>query len=591
MTEQKLSDLAEPEYKVWLKNYFKQSWWKILVLTMFAALGIAIDLLSPFPMKILADSVFGSVQAPGPLAPYTGTFTLLAFVAAFYVILYVTQTVVGFLSSYVGARFNFSLDIDVKQRFFRHLLYLPGKSSQRLNSADYVYRLNQETSTVPGYVLGTSVTILQSCLTIVGVLVILLLINWSMTLISLLVVPLLFFSVRYFGKRIEAKSLLVEEAETAVYTHTTESIENNEIIQAFNRQPGQVNKLIELLRNKLHLELGYAILSGIFGFINSSITLIAILFIVLIGGRNVFSGAITFGDLLIFITYVGYLYEPLETLSGAIASRADATAALKRVFEVVNSYADIENVEAGKQLPRLKGQVVFKNITYSDQGRTILDNISFSIEPGQKVALVGPSGSGKSTILRMIPRFLIPDSGFIYLDGNELRGVNLRSLREQIALVSQEPKLFSITIGENIAFAKPDDKYPLPDVIASAEAAYASEFIETQPNKFNTSIKQAGDSLSGGQKQRIAIARAFFKKAPILILDEPTSAQDVSSEVHVLDGVNRLMQGRTVIMATHKHSLLAQMDKVYVVEGGKVTDINQLGGLDAYERYLEIHER
>jgi ABC-type multidrug transport system fused ATPase/permease subunit len=412
-----------------------------------------------------------------------------------------------------------------------------------------------------------------------------------MTMISLVVVPLLYFSVRFFGKRIEAKSLQVEEAESDIYTHTSESIENSDIIQSFNRQIGQVNRLVELLKQKLKLELDYTKLGGAFGFVNSSFTVLAITFLVLIGGKNVFAHRITFGDLLIFVTYAGYLFDPLQTLSGAIGSAKDAKASLKRVFEVINNHANIENTDIGEQLPRVKGQITFQNVSFSDGGQQILKNVNFDVKPGEKVALIGPSGSGKSTILRMIPRFLIPDSGFIYIDNHELHGINLKSLREQIAIVSQEPKLFSLSIAENIAFAHPDEKYPLPFVLSSAEAADANEFIEKLPDKFNTNVKQAGDSLSGGQKQRIAVARAFFKSAPILLLDEPTSAQDVASESRVLDGINRLMEGRTVVLVTHKYSLLTQMDKIYVVENKTVKDVEQLGGIDAYSRYLTMHER
>lgn len=581
----------DKQFKAWVRGYFKRSWFKIVILAVLAFIAVGVGLLNPFPLKLLADSVFGTIPAPGPLAPYTHTYRLLVFVGVFYVLLYLTQSLVGFLSSYIGARFNFKLDTEVKQKFFRHLLHLPTKSSEKLETGDYIYRLNQETSVVPGFILGNSVTILQSGVTIIGVLVILLFINWQMTLISLLVVPLLYFSVLFFGKRIEAKSKLVEEAQSNVYTHTAESIENSDIIQAFNRQEGQVAKLLRLLKERLRLELDYAILGGAFSFTNSSFTVLAIISIILIGGRNVFDGTITFGDLLIFVTYVGYLFEPLQTLSGAIGASKDAEASLKRVFAVVNSYADIENTEAGETLPPVKGQIIFKNVSFSDGEQKILTDINLQVEPGQKVAFIGPSGSGKSTILKLIMRFIVPDSGFIYVDGHEIRGVNLRSLRDQIAIVTQEPKLFSIAIGENIAFARPDEQYPLPEVIASAEAANATEFIDKLPDKFNTNVKQAGDSLSGGQKQRIAVARAFFKGCPILILDEPTSAQDVSSESRVLDGINRLMEGRTVLMVTHKLSLLAEMDKIYVVEDGRVMDVKQLGGLEAYTRYLEVHER
>ena len=577
-------------FKKWLYTYIRQSWWRIAVLIMLSMAGVFLALLNPWPLKLMADSVFGSVPAPGPLKPYTGTFQLLVIIAVVYVLIYLLESLVGMISAYVGARFGFRLDVRVKQNLFNHILHLPIRSSTRLETGDYIYRQNVETASITSLVLGTFVTIFQASFTIIGVLVVLILLDWRLTILSLTIVPLLFFSLKFFGPRIQRKAYAVEQVSSQVYSHTQESIQNADIVQSYNRQKGQVDKLTALLNQKLGLQLNYTILAGFFGFTTSLLTVLAIVAIVLVGGKAVFNGTLTFGGLLIFVTYAGYLYQPLETLSGAIAGMNETMASLKRVFEVVNDNADLENMNAGAVLQNVKGQIVFQNVTFNYGEKVILKDINLTINPGEKVAFVGPSGAGKSTLLAMVLKFANPVSGSIYIDGQNTNEVNLKSLRDQIAIVDQEPKLFSISIAENIGFSRPDDQYPLPDIMAAASKAFATEFIDKLPKTYDELVKMTGGSLSGGQKQRIAIARALYKNAPILLLDEPTSAQDVASEQHVLDAINHLITNKTVLMVTHKHSLLSQMDKIFVVEDGRVLDISAYGGLDAYSRYIQVHE-
>lgn len=578
-------------FKSWLFTYIRQSWWRIVILILLSLIAVGLGLLNPWPLKLLADSVFGNVPAPGPLEPYTGTVTLLYFAAITYVTIYLLQGVFGVISGYVGARFGFRLDVKIKQQLFRHILYLPIKAPNRLETADYVYRQNVETNTVSALVLGTFVTVFQSTITVVGILVILFILDWQLTILSLIVLPFLYLTLRFFGPRIQQQSFKLEQITSKLYTHSQESIQNADIVQSFNRQDSQLQKLTDLLNQKLHLQLKYTLIVGAFGLVTSLLTVMVLVTIVVLGGKAVFSGQLTFGSLLIFVTYAGLLYQPLEALSGAFAGANQNLASLKRVFEVVYDNAGLEDTTHGNVLANVKGQISFRNINFSYGQKQILKDINFTIQAGEKVAFVGPSGAGKSTILALVARFAIPDSGFIYIDEQELHDINLDSLRNHIALVDQEPKLFSISIAENIAFAtKPDEKYPLPGIMAAAGLAYATEFIDKLPNTYDEEVEHTGGSLSGGQKQRIAFARAMYKQAPILLLDEPTSAQDVASEKHVLEAINKLIQNRTVLLVTHKLSLLAEMNRVFVVEGNTVQDVSAYGGLDAYIRYLEVHD-
>ena len=578
------------EYRKWLMSYFKRSWWRIAVLVFLSLFSIVALLLNPWPLKLLADSVFGDIAAPSILEPFTGTKELLFIIGGIYIALYFFQGFSDFLYSYVSARFGLRLTAKIKTQFFRHVLHIPLGSSERLQTSDYVYRQNVETNSVAEIILNTTVTIFRSLFSIFGAFAVLMFLDWQMTLISLAVVPFLYLSVWYFGKKLEQRSFSVEETYSDIYNHTAESIDHSAIVQSFNRQKKQValleKKFVELFKK----EMKRLVTSNEFSFVNTFLNIFAITVIVVLGGLRVFSGDLSFGDLLIFVTYAGQLYDPLQTLSYSIGSLRESNARIRRVYEVISQDRDIENIESGKILENVKGTIEFKNVSFSFKDKKILKDVSFTVKAGEKVAFIGPSGAGKSTLLNLLSRFSEPDLGFIYLDGQELSKINLESLRNNISLVGQEPELFSLSIAENIAFSNPDEKYPMPLIMGAAKGSFATEFIDKLPEKYNSMVKNSGDNLSGGQKQRIAIARAFFKNSPVLILDEPTSAQDVASETKVLDGINKLMQGKTVLMVTHKHSLLAQVDKIFVVDVGKVIPVEKYGGLDAYERYLNIHE-
>ena len=578
-------------FKKWFYGYIKQSWWRIAVLVVIALTSVGLSLLDPWPLKIVVDSVFGKIPAPGFLARFTGTTKLLYLTGIIYVIIYILQSFLAIINGYLGTRFGFKLDINVKSRVFKHILYLPYKATNRLETGDYIYRENVETGTLSATVLGSFISIFGSIITVIGIFTILFFLYWQLAALILLVLPFMIISMRLFGGKIQAKSKKLEENTSEVYVHVQESVENADVVQAFDRQEGQHQKLVDLLNKKLKTQLSFNLLMGAFGLVTSTVTVCVIVVIFLVGGRGVFDGRLSLGELLIFINYAGLLYTPLGTIASAFAATSQNFASLHRVFEIVHDHANLEDTSVGESLGRAKGEIIFKNVNLSYHNKTVLKDINLSIKPGEKIAFIGPSGAGKSSILDLIIRFVIPDSGFVYIDGREIHSINLDSLRQNIAIVDQEPKLFSISVADNIAFSEqPNEKYPLPGIIGAAHMAYVTEFIDQLPKKYDQLIEQSGGSLSGGQKQRIAIARAIYKEAPILLLDEPTSAQDASSEKHLLDAINGLIKNRTVLMVSHKLSLLSQMDRVYVVEGGSVQDVKNYGGLDAYARYKEVHE-
>jgi len=517
-------------FKKWFMSYVKESWWRILILVVVSLFSVIFSLLDPWPLKILADSVFGKIPAPGPLKPYSQTVKLLYIVGGIYVVIYMAQSLIAILTGYLSARFSFKLDVKLKGKLFRHIIFLPIKAVDRLETSDYVYRENVEVSSLSGIILGDFISIFGSLITIIGVFVILFILYWQLTTVILLILPILIIILKIFGSKIQTKSKAVEETTSELYVHTQESIENADIVQAFNRQEKQVQKLLDLLNKKLKIQLSYNLVLGAYGFFTNIITVLVILAIVIIGGNAVFNHHLSFGGLLVFISYASFLYQPLSEIANAFATANQNLASLKRVFEIVNDNANLEDTSIGKKIENVRGQITFKNVNFSYANKQILKDVNFVVKPGEKVAFIGPSGAGKSTLLDLVIRFAVPDSGFIYIDDTEIHQINLDSLRQNIAIVDQEPKLFSMSVSENIEFSNINNEAnTLPRIIGSASTAYATEFIDKLPNKYDQKIDHTGDTLSGGQKQRIAIARAIYKKSSILLLDEPTSAQDVAS--------------------------------------------------------------
>ncbi len=571
----------------WLAHYGREAVGPVIFLTFLALIGTGLGLLSPWPIKILTDSVFGFQPAPGFLDQYRQTIQLVYWVAAMIGGLFFISRIFGYIKGYADNYFTFKLGAQVNRDFYLHILRLPRNVKALHNNSDYVFRLINEAGSVSGLLLGTSITVLQSVISIIFIFILLMLINPGMTMLSLSIVPFLFLSIRFFGKHLERLAVQQEEASIGIHRFISESIRGSAIIQAFNREPAHHEHYYKMQTRNYKLRVKQMLLGNTFDTVNGTLNLLATILVIVVGSKQYFDGYLTFGEILIFISYLGSLYGPLDALSNAIEGYREQMVAIRRVFDYIYDLPEQQNVVDNPiHTHRVNGQLIYQNVSVYANKTPILNNINLTIQPGQKVALIGPSGSGKSTLLSLAPRLSTWTSGNIYLDGQEVRTYDLDSLRQQYAYVEQESTIFSDSIFGNVAFGKPEGTTNLAEATAALGAAHAYDFVKTMPQGFDTIIGDGGLALSGGQKQRIAIARAFLRNAPVLLLDEPLSALDAGNQHGIVTSILELMQGRTVLMVSHDLGLLQHMDAIYVIEGGVLRDVSEYGGIEAYHDVL-----
>jgi ABC-type multidrug transport system fused ATPase/permease subunit len=395
--------------------------------------------------------------------------------------------------------------------------------------------------------------------------------DWQLALLSLAIVPFLFGSIYFFAHRIRTQSTSIQEQDSAMLAQAQEGLGAIRMVHAFGREDFEVSQFHQRAQESLQANLRLTLTN-----VNSALvigTLIAVgtAAMYYVGSLHVLSGVLTLGSLLVFSAYLLMLYQPLESLTYTAWAMEGATAGARRCFEVLDRADDVVDAPDAKEIDETSGALGFQNVAFSyGSERPVLRDIDLSISPNQIVALVGGTGAGKSTLLSLVPRFYDPNAGTVTLDGQDLRAITKKSLRAKIAIVLQDTLLFSTTIRENIAYGRPgatDD-----EIRAAARRAQADEFITRLPAGYDSPVGERGGHLSVGQRQRIGIARAFLKDAPILLLDEPTSALDPTTEAAIMETIKDLMHGRTTLIVTHRLATIHSVDRIVVLEHGRVVE-------------------
>ena len=569
-------------------------YWGLGVIALAAMLvESAADLLEPWPLKVVLDYVLGSKTPPAWLAPWTVDHSaraglLQAAVAAVMVI-----AVVNAVSSYTEKYFSTSIGkrvgYDLRHALYHHVQRLSLTFYDGRQTGDLIVRLTADIDAVEDFITNAVLGMVLDVITLVGMLVVMFVLDWRFSLIGLSIAPALFLLVYRYMRRIKATSREVKKHESALASVVQESISSARIVKAFAREDFEESRLdrqsLASVDAALRARRIKARLSPLVDLVIAAGTC-AVLYA---GAHFVFTGRITPGGLVVYVLYLGKMYKPIKDLSKTADTISKAAVAFERIDELLAIEHQVADRPGAKPAPRFEGRLAMDQVSFGYvPGRLVLRDVSLSIEPRQRVALVGETGGGKSTLIALIARLYDVGGGAVRIDGEDVRSYTLQSLREQVSFVLQDPVLFRTTIAQNIAYGRPDATFE--DIRRASRLAHAEEFITRLPEGYDTVIGERGETLSGGQRQRIAIARAIIRDTPILLLDEPSSALDSESEELVFDGLERLMEGRTSITIAHRLATVRSADVIFVLHGGVVVETGTHDELLARNgRYAHFH--
>lgn len=473
----------------------------------------------------------------------------------------------SYLVSYIGQK----VIIDVREVMFRKFQRMPMAYFDRHQTGETMSFITNDVAAIQSALVDQLIEMVTEGSILIGSIVMMLYLDWKLTLLTLVVIPVVGQAMKIFGRKIKRNGTVIQERMADITSLLQESISSIRVVKSFVREKYEIERFSK--QNQLNFQAAMKNVQ-----LNSMLTptveflaAISITFIVWFGGYEVLNDEMTAGALVAFLTYAVNLANPVKRLSRVYGNLQRAMAAVDRVFAVIDLKETITDKPDAKALPETKGEVSISNVTFEyKKGVPALSDISLEVKPGQMIAFVGPSGAGKSTIANLIPRFYEVTSGKIAIDGHDIRDVTLASLREQIGIVPQETMLFSTTVRENIRYGRLDATDE--EVEAAAKAANADSFIKELPQGYDTPIGERGLNLSGGQRQRMAIARAILKNPRILILDEATSALDTESEKIVQAALDKLMIGRTSFVIAHRLSTIFNADQIYVIDNGHVKE-------------------
>jgi len=540
-----------------------------LVLTLLAA---AAALAEPWPLAIVVDGVLSGRNVPGFVRAIVGDgrYAVLIFAVVAMFGLTVLTNGITVVMDWINAKLEQNMVLDLRSDLFAHCerLSLSFHDSRRTGAFNAL--INQQAAALGSIILAFP-PILQAGLTLFGMLAIALLIDWQVTLVSLVVVPFLYWSFGLYGTRIVPHLQRVQNMEFQSLSIVHEAMSMLRVIVSFGREDHEHRRFRAQGQEAVDERVKLTVRQTLFSLGVTTATAAGTSLVLGFGAWSVIRGRITLGELLVLMSYIAAAYQPLEQISSTVGSLHEQFVKLNSSMELLDKKPEVVEADDAIGLGRAKGAVAFENVDFAYTGRkdTLMD-VSFSAEPGQRVALVGPTGAGKTTMISLLIRFYEPASGRILIDGVDTRKLTLESLRNQISVVLQDPLLFSGTIRENIRYGRLDASDE--EVFGAAKAANAHEFIEALPDGYDTELGERGASLSGGERQRVCVARAFVRNAPILILDEPTSSIDSKTEGVILDALEDLMEGRTSFMIAHRLSTVRDADLILVLNEGRIVE-------------------
>lgn len=553
---------------VWLLRYMKPYRRSVFILASLSLAEIGFRILLPWPLQAIVDYVAGSQPVPARLAAYSKQFLLIAIVGAGLLVQLAHHLVLMFHTRIQAATAQHMIR-DLRQELFSHLQRLGLRQHARMPKGDSVYRLESDAPCLENLVFGGLFPFTSSLLTLVVMFAVVMNVDATLALVSMVIVPSIYVWLKFYTRRIAPSADRSRKMESKLAERLYESFDSIRLVKSFAREPFEQQRFAGAAGQAMEANIRLGRHEATFSVVIALLTMLGNALVLVVGGLAVLRGDLTPGTLLVVVTYLTFIYGPLSGIANTTGRMQRALSSARRVRELLALTPESLAPVPATSVAPVRGEVEFDNVVFAyEEGRHVVRNVSFKAVAGETVALVGPSGGGKSTLLNLLPRFYELTGGRIRIDGVDIRDYDLRSLRENIAVVHQEPILLKGSVADNLRYG---NLKALDDAVrAAAQAANAHDFITALPNGYDTDLQESGANLSGGQKQRLSIARAFVKDAPILLLDEPTAALDSISELQVLEALKRLRSGRTTFVIAHRLSTIREADRILVMDQGEL---------------------
>jgi ATP-binding cassette, subfamily B, bacterial len=564
---------SRSDLRLWRRIYVETTGYRLaaFALLMIQFLATPLFLLSPIPLAIAVDSVLGDKPLPGladAIIPDSITPTqLLAFAAALQIAVVLLTDLQTLGQNVLLTWIQEKLTLQMRSKLLTHVQRLSFAFHDRRGTADSLYRIQYDSTALGNMVVTNLLPVVSALFTLVSVFVVIVGINAELALIALATTPFLAVLSRRSKKQMRRHYRESKRLESSAMGVVHEVLGNARVVKAFGREDSEHGRFLRWGDASARKRVGIAAREGRLDLAINLITAAGTGLVLFVGGQSVLSGAITLGALIIVINYLARLYTPLKTLTRRVTGMQNAYESLQRAFELLDQEPDVAERVDARPVQRARGDIEFEKVSFAYEGEPpVLSDVSIRIPPGTRLGIVGRTGAGKTTLVSLLMRFYDVSSGVIRLDGKDVRDLRIADLRNQFAIVLQEPVLFSTSIADNIRYGNPDATQD--EVQQAAEAAGIAEFIDHLPEGYDTMVGERGQLLSGGERQRIALARAFLKDAPILVLDEPTSAVDMGTEASIMKAMESLAYGRTTFMIAHRLSTLEKCDLIIRVEDG-----------------------
>ena len=553
-----------------------RSYLKPYRLTFVLALGqllfiSALELLKPWPLKIIIDNVLSGSPLPWGFAPGWSSESLLVLACTGLVVVYLLLGGLRLLNDYTTIRIGQTMVNDLRRDLYSHIQRLSLSFYRRQQIGDLMYRVTADTMGIQTLTMNGLFAILSASVLLTGMLLVMLWVDWYLTLLAMAVCPALFCTIALLNKKISSAATEARQKGSTVYSVVQRTLSGIRVIQAFTKEEDEGRRFLQASTESLAADLRlYNLQNFYYAVVNLTIAA-GTATILWLGARRVLTGDLSIGEIVVFTSYLASLYTPLNSIFQTYGLVQSAKVGVRRAFEILESE---ESLPEGSRVFRpvgTRGEISFEDVSFGyDPLQPVLKKINLHVAAGKKIAIVGPTGAGKSTLVSLLPRFYDPQSGRVKVDGVDIREFQLKSLRRKIAMILQPPVVFPLTIRENIAYGRPDACFE--EIVSAAQVAQVNDFVQQLPDKYDTVVSEQGTTLSEGQKLRLTIARGILLDAPILILDEPTSSVDSETEALIMEGLEQLMTGRTTFIIAHRLSTVRQADLILVIRDGQIVE-------------------